>query len=152
MLTLIVFGAKYLIVAGIIAFGFFFFKNSPEIRKKIMLFSVFSLPLSYLLGLLARHLWLNPRPFVVNDLEPLIHHAADNGFPSDHTLLLATLAAIAYFFNKKYSFVLWAITLVVGFSRILAQVHHFADILGSIIIALIATGLVYFVLERQKKL
>ncbi len=120
--------------------------------KKLALFSALTLPLSYILGVIARSLWYNPRPFVVKGIEPLIAHVPDNGFPSDHTLLLATLAAIAYHFDKRVSAALWIATLLVGLYRVMAQVHHFVDILGSILIALVSTSLVYFVLMRLKKL
>lgn len=127
-------------------------KNSLEAGKKLALFSAFTLPLSYILGVIARSLWYNPRPFVVKGIQPLIEHIPDNGFPSDHTLLFATLATIAYYFNKKASIVLWAITILVGIHRMLGQVHHLIDILGSIVIALISARFVHFVLKRQKKL
>ena len=29
--------------------------------------------------------WVDPRPFVVDGRAPLVPHADDNGFPSDHT-------------------------------------------------------------------
>ena len=72
----------------------------PEIfisyAKKVLPLGVISLPLTYVLGVIARSLYFNPRPFMVSGVEPLISHAADNGFPSDHTLLLASIASLVF--------------------------------------------------------
>ncbi|MEK7135264.1 MAG: phosphatase PAP2 family protein [Patescibacteria group bacterium] len=120
--------------------------NNP-ILKKLALFSALTLPLSYILGVIARSLWYNPRPFVVKGIEPLIAHIPDNGFPSDHTLLLATLASIAYYFDKKYSAALWVVTILVGLSRVFAQVHHLVDILASMVIALVSAKIAYAIIH-----
>lgn len=101
---------------------------------------------------MARALYFDPRPFVEGQFEPLIKHVADNGFPSDHTLLLAAIASVITFYDKRYATILWVITLVVGLSRVYAGVHHLLDIAGAILIALVSTSLVYFVLMRIKKL
>ena len=121
---------------------------NTSILKKLALFSALTLPLSYVLGVVARSLWYNPRPFVVKGIEPLIAHIPDNGFPSDHTLLFATLAAIAYYFDKRYSAALWIVTLIVGIHRMLGQVHHLVDILASILIALVSARVAYVIIHR----
>jgi undecaprenyl-diphosphatase len=151
MEALIIFCAKYLFLSSLLVSGWFFLNQSKETKKVLAKFYLFTLPLTYGLGLTARSLWFNARPFVEKNIEPLIKHSADNGFPSDHTLLLAALAAGMFYFDKKIALVLWIITLIVGISRILAQVHHFADIFGSILIALISALIVYFVLEKQRE-
>lgn len=120
---------------------------NKTILKKLAQLSAITLPLSYILGVFARSLWYNPRPFVVKGIEPLIAHIPDNGFPSDHTLLLATLASIAYYFDKRYSAALWVVTLLVGLSRVFAQVHHLVDILGSIVIALVSAKIAYAIIH-----
>jgi undecaprenyl-diphosphatase len=150
--ALIIFCAKYLVAAAMPAFALAFYMQPADSRKKMAVFSALSLPLSYVLGLIARGLWFNARPFVIDGLRPLIAHAADNGFPSDHTLLLASLSSIAFAFDRRLSIALWLITAVVGAARVLSRVHHLADILGSIAIALVSAAVVYFVIERKKKL
>jgi len=124
----------------------------PEIfisyAKKVLPLGVISLPLTYVLGVIARSLYFNPRPFMVSGVEPLISHAADNGFPSDHTLLLASIASLVFIFNRKLAAWLWVITILVGISRVYAGVHHFIDILGSISIAIASTALVYVIIRK----
>lgn len=148
---LAIFGAKYLFLLAPIVALVFLYRASPEVRKGVAVFGLLSLPLTYVIGLVARSLYENPRPFVVENIKPLIDHVADNGFPSDHLLLLAGLATLISFFDKKLGILFWVIALLVGISRVYAQVHHWTDILGSIVIALIVGGVVHFVLEARKK-
>lgn len=151
METLIIFSAKYLFLLSPLLVGWFIYQRWPSDGKDMARFALFSLPLTYVAGLIARTLYYNPRPFFAENFEPLIPHLADNGFPSDHTLLLAGLATVIYFFDKKWSIPLWCIAVVVGIARILAGVHHILDIAASVAIALISGFLVYFVLKRPKK-
>ena len=105
-------------------------------KKEFFLFSLFVLPTSYLLGLLAGHLFYDPRPFVADpSVIPLFSHAPDNGFPSDHALLTGTLAAIVSAFNAPLAALLWLLAFLVGGARVLANVHHALDIAGSFAIA-----------------
>jgi len=152
MNMLVVFMADKLAYLSVAIFIIWLWRLAQEKRAKILSFALYLLPLVYMLGLTARTLYYNPRPFVTGGFRPLIDHVADNGFPSDHVLLLASLASLVFCFDKKFSIPLWIIALAVGFSRLYAGIHHFVDIMGSLGIALIATGLVYFVFQRQKKL
>lgn len=150
--TFFIFSAKYLIVLSPLLALWIFYVAPSEIRKQIFLQSVLTLPLALGLSVLARHFYFDPRPFVVEYFTPLISHVADNGFPSDHVLLLATLASLITIFHRRMGVFLWLITLVVGIARVYVGVHHPIDIFGSILIALVSTWLVYFVLHRLKKL
>lgn len=151
MANFIVFGAKYLFLLSPLLAALFICWRWQFDGKNIVRFALFSLPLTYLLGLLARMLYYNPRPFFKENFAPLIPHLANNGFPSDHTLLLAGLATLVSIFNQKWSIPLWSITVIVGIARILAGVHHVLDIVASIGIALISGSLVYFVLKRPER-
>ena len=44
---------------------------------------------------------LTPRPFVVQHVAPLFPRDADNGFPSDHTLLATFFAVCVFFYSRK---------------------------------------------------
>ena len=148
--ALFIFGAEKLFILSFIVVGYFFYKLPKEKRIEIIIFTFFTLPLAFILGEFARHLYVNPRPFVVRGFEPLISHAPDNGFPSDHALLLSSIAAIVSFFSRKYALILWAITLLVSLSRMYAGLHHSIDILGSILIALLSATVVHVVLSWRK--
>lgn len=150
MNELIVFIASYVYLVSIALFAGYFFYAQKIVRRRFLLISVFALPLSYLLGLLAKHLYYDPRPFVVLHITPLFAHAADNGFPSDHALLMGTLAAIVTVFDRRLGVLLWILAILVGSARVLAAVHHPIDILASFAIAIIATLVVTTLLKRRE--
>ena len=147
MNILVIFLAKYLyIVLLAIAVGVVGFNK--EIRKKVIGLSLGTLPLSFLTGKLLGWVYYNPRPFVVKNIQPLISHAADNGFPSDHTLLCATVASTIFVYNRKIGLFLFFLSLLVGGARVLAQIHSPVDVMGSFLIAILTTYIFYFLLNR----
>ncbi len=134
MNILIIFSAKYLVfVAAAIAI-FYFLKQPRKTQKEILIFVLILFPVSYLTAKIISHFYFDPRPFVAQNFTPLLPHAADNGFPSDHTLLGAAIAFAIFHFNKKLGFLLLCFTVLVGVARVMAGVHHAVDIAGSIVI------------------
>lgn len=84
---ILIFSAKYLLVLPAIILGIYFLLQSKQVQKNILIFAIPSLLLTYLLGLLAGHLYYDPRPFVVGNFTPLIPHTPDNGIPLEVTLI-----------------------------------------------------------------
>ena len=142
--TLVIFGAKYLYLVIVIALLTYVFRQPKELRWKIALCAVIILPLTYIAAKIASIFYYDPRPFVVGQFAPLLPHDPDNGFPSDHTLLSSAIAAVVFFFHRKLGLWLFMIAFAVGASRVLAGIHHFADIFGSMAIASV---MAYIVLE-----
>ncbi len=149
---LYIFGAKYLFALSPLIALVFFLKQSFDIKKKIVFFAVFAIPLIYLVAFLAGLAYDNPRPFVAENFIPLVEHAADNGFPSGHTLFTASIAAIIYFFNRRIGNILLLIAMAVGMSRVGAGVHHSIDILASIVIAFGVAWIVSRVIRKSRVL
>ena len=90
----------------------------------------------------AAHLHTDPRPFVVNpSVRPLFAHPADNGFPSDHTALSMTVAALVWVQRRTVGAVLAVLALGVGAARVAAHVHHVQDIVAGALIGLVAAGI-----------
>lgn len=147
---LIIFTAEYfymvIIVIAIIAIIY----ETEVIRKNILKLSLFSLPTALILGKIANRLFADPRPFVVEKVQPLIAHSSDNGFPSDHTLLVMTVASIICVYNRKVGVLLFVLAGLVGVARVLAKVHHPIDILASTIISIISTAIVFVALRKYK--
>ncbi len=135
MNTLIIFSAKYLYLF-VVAIAAVLFWRLKEYRREMLIFAAISFPLMYLVRLLAGYLYFNPRPFVVEHFIPLISHSADNGFPSDHTLLVSAIAMLFFYYRRRISAVVWALAFVVGAARVMAGVHHSIDIAGSMLIAI----------------
>jgi undecaprenyl-diphosphatase len=148
--TLFIFGAQYVFILSLIIGFFHFIRSDKNTRKHIFLIALIVLPLAFISAKTANYFFINPRPFVVGGFEPLIPHAPDNGFPSDHTLLLSALAAIWTFVDRRTALVLWGITLFVGISRVYAGVHHVLDIVASILISIVCAYLAYAILIRIK--
>ena len=66
-----------------------FFLSLSGKRKTIFAYrALLALPIAFLLGRLASLIILSPRPFVVENIQPLIAHVPNNGFPSEHFLLI----------------------------------------------------------------
>lgn len=146
-----IFGAKYLVIASGLLAMYLFWKSDAETRKRIFKFGVVSLPLTYIFGLIARVLYYNPRPFMVSGVEPLIEHAPDNGFPSDHVLLVSALAVLVTAFDRRLGALAWVIALLVAVSRVYTGVHHALDVVASILISILVGGVLYYFLNNRKQ-
>ena len=146
----IIFAAKYLhlivILAAVIALAI---KDSST-RRKIIKLGVLALPASYLTAKILSHFFYNPRPFVVEHTTPLISHAANNGFPSDHTLLAMTVAATFFIYDRRIGTMLAILSLAVGLGRILTRVHYPIDVSASAVIAFLITYSCYLILKKVK--
>src|SRR3989344_9511621 len=86
MTELIVFGAKYLVAPVIVSAAIVLSRNK-ERRKHLTWTLAVALPLGYTLARLAGIFFAHNQPFAVEGLEPLVPHAVDNSFPSDHVLI-----------------------------------------------------------------
>lgn len=149
MNTLFIFGAKYLFLVSITLLIYSFLKSDKTKRVRMFRFALLSLPLTYIGGLIARRLYFNPRPFVEGNFTPLIEHAPDNGFPSDHILLVASLSVLLTIYNPKIGALSWAITTLVAVSRVYTGVHHSLDVIASILLSILV-GIVIYSLNKRK--
>ena len=146
--SLFIFGAKYAIIAVPAVAGIYFLKQSKLSQKHMAIFAAITLPLAYVVAKIGGKLYNNPRPFVAQHFAPLIPHVPDNGFPSDHVLLSATIAAILYPYSKTVSVFVWILTLYIAISRVYVGVHHTTDVVGSAMIAIVVAFLVYTQLKK----
>jgi undecaprenyl-diphosphatase len=91
---------------------------------------------------LAAGVHADPRPFVVDpSVKALFTHPPDNGFPSDHTALAATVALLVMIYRKFLGAVLLTASIVAGAARVAAHVHHVQDIVAGALIAVVAVEL-----------
>ncbi len=140
----------YLIVAILALVAFFMATRDEKLRLVAM--ALIALPLAYILGVLSGLVISSPRPFVVDNVQPLIRSSTDNGFPSDHTLLSMVLAMLIFAVNKKFGVLLIVLAAGVAVGRVSAHVHHPIDVIGSTIIAAVAVAIAYFVAPRIESL
>lgn len=150
MNLLYIIGAKYLFIIPVILGLWVFLKSSKFLKKELLKFSIPTLGITFIIGKILNHYIYNSRPFVKEGFSPLIAHAPDNGFPSDHMLLVASIAMIITFYNKKLGMWLWILAILVGISRIAVGVHHPIDILASAAIAILSSTIVYYLLKNRR--
>lgn len=146
--TLIIFGANDLIFAAMVVAAIVFWRLAHPIQKDTLWLAILTLPTAFILSRLVSWLYFNPRPFVVGQFVPLVAHAADNGFPSDHTLLLSAVAMLFWRANRRVSVGLWILAVLVGAARVAAGVHHPIDILGSMAISIVVAVSADAILKR----
>ena len=149
---LVIFFAKYVylvVIAIVVIYGLL---QPRPVQKKMLLLTIICLPLIYIFAKIGSHFFYDTRPFVTHHIKPLIPHAPDNGFPSDHTLISAAFASVLFVFNKKWGIVAGVLAVLVGVSRVYAQIHSPIDILGSIVISIVVVGVVVIYLKRFTRL
>lgn len=145
---IIIFSAKYLLyIIALIALIFFVLANR-NIKIRIIKSLIVSAPLALILAKISSLFIYDIRPFAAENVIPLISHAADNGFPSDHTLAAMLIAIVIFKFNKKLGTVLIILAILLGVARVLAKIHHPLDIIGSIIIDLVSVWIAIWVLKK----
>lgn len=99
---------------------------------------------SFVLAQLGGTLFDDPRPFVTSHVRPLIAHAPDNGFPSDHALLAAAVVALVALVDPIWAFPFVILAVLIDWARVGAGIHHVADVLGSSVVVAIATLIAVF--------
>lgn len=145
--NLIIFTAQYLILAvaaGVTVAWFL----APKVNQLRFALSVVAAGvIALVLSRIASRLYYDPRPFVTENVKPLFDHAADNGFPSDHSLLAMALTASTYFFNKRLAGIMLVLTVLIGVARVLAKVHSPIDIGGAWIIGVIGAAASFYLVK-----
>jgi undecaprenyl-diphosphatase len=144
MNELIIFCAKYLIYLVIVA-AFIYWLTLPKKSKlRSAVFGVITILVAFVLAKIGGGLFYNARPFVSDHVTALFKYPADNGFPSDHTLITASIGVTIFAISKKWGSVLLVAAIIIGLSRVLAHVHHPVDILASILFAIVGGIVAYY--------
>lgn len=139
-MTLVTLLATYtLFLVLLIAAGAWLTLDRPR-KVELVVAGVLALAVVGVLIVVTSHLWTDPRPFVVDGVAPAIAHAADNGFPSDHTAAAAAVAGLVLAYRRRLGILLVLLAVVVGMSRVAAHVHHVPDIIGGLGIGLVAAA------------
>lgn len=145
MHSLIIFVGKYFIFLSLAAVGIYWLSAKTSVKLSLAWQLVAGGILALALSVLAAHLYYDTRPFVSHHLVPLIPHAADNGFPSDHALLAAFLAFTMFLYSRRASLLLFIIAVLIGWARVAAHIHNPIDIVGSFVIAGLSVIVVYLI-------
>lgn len=140
---LMIFGAEHLIFLMLILSFVFAVKGKIPERKSLLLFLV-SFPILVLLIKFIHLFLFEPRPYITNDILPLITHQADASFPSRHASISFAMAFAFLYFKSKLGIPILLMASWVGISRVYVGVHYPLDILGGFVV-----GAVSLIIAKQ---
>jgi membrane-associated phospholipid phosphatase len=137
-----VFFAGKLVFVLAIAWLLVVFWQRSRITPASVIRLVLLLAVSYVAAKLVSHVVIDPRPYLVQHIKPLIQLSTDNGFPSDHSLLAWALAISLVWFapSAVWPFVVGAILVMLG--RLGVAAHHTLDVTGSALIVVVVALIV----------
>jgi len=134
---LIEFFATFLIwvlYAGLVVLWFI----DGKIRKEQVVHALVAGALAWLIAFAIKRLFPTLRPFILNGGEvDVLMVPTDSAFPSAHTALAFSLAVTIFMHDRKVGFWYLAAALMIGTTRVLANVHYPIDILGGAFIGTI---------------
>lgn len=152
MHTISIFLAQYLIF-GILVLAVGYWLLAPAARKlRLIISGGITAAVGGLLAVIGSHAYYDPRPFVGGHVQALIGHTADNGFPSDHTLLAMVVALSVCMVSRRFGAILVVLAALVAAGRVLVHVHHPLDVIASTIFALVGALVAWWVtphIERR---
>jgi len=122
-------------LVGIAGLTWFFARPGGSVRSKMAAVSAAaSGAVALLVNVLLGRLWFHDRPFVDHPRHTLllIHHAADNSFPSDHASLAFAVAFSVLAFHRRLGLLLLLGAGCVGVDRIFVGVHYPLDVAASV--------------------
>lgn len=123
------------------------FRNRKWLRRGWMV--LFSLAADFLLcNVLLKPLVDRTRPYYVLGYDPLIPPVGDASFPSGHTAASFAAATAIYAINKKWGIAAYLFAAVMGFSRLYLGVHFPTDVLGGVVVGIVAAKIALKGMER----
>ncbi len=143
--------AEYLPIIFILFLLYLWFNKNNH--KNFALYSMYSAAIGILLNFLITLFYFHPRPFMDHIGKLLIKHPPETSFPSDHTTFMLSIAFMLLYFKKtrKAGIILSLLGIAGGIARIYSGLHYPFDILGSIIAAIISSGIIIFFKEKLQK-
>jgi len=108
--------------------------------KRVLLEGAAVVIFGLLINQLITVFYVHPRPYMMGLCKPLIPHAPETSFPSDHATLLFG-AALALLFRsgwKSKGALLFLIAVIGAWGRVYTGLHFPFDMLGSFAVALFA--------------
>ncbi len=144
--------AKYSPIVFIFALLYYWFKDKEY--KNISLYSGYSAVLGISLNFLITLFYFHPRPFMEHIGVLLINHKPETSFPSDHTTFMLSIGFMFLYFKKtrNLGIVLSVLGLAGGTARIYSGLHYPFDILGSVLVAIISSYIIFLSRKKLQKL
>ncbi|MFE0507234.1 undecaprenyl-diphosphatase [Peribacillus butanolivorans] len=114
-----------------------------ENYKYTVVFAAMTGALGIFINFVIGLIYFEPRPFVTHNVHLLITHAADASFPSDHTTGAFALSLAVFLRHRKIGFGMVLLALLTGISRVYVGHHYPVDVIGSIVVAIVVSILIY---------
>lgn len=145
---IILFMAEYAIIVVCLVAAIYWLTLAKKDKLRLVIFGLVASLVGLALVKLGAAIFYDPRPFVTHNLIPVYSHINDNGFPSDHTVLAAVVALTIYSASKRLGGILFGLALAIGLARVLGNIHSPIDILGSLVFALLAGAVAYYLTPK----
>ena len=144
----IVFVAKYFLYLSVAIVGIHWLMATKRDKIDLMAHYLVGGIIALVLAKVGAHFYYDTRPFVSHHIRPLMPHAADNGFPSDHALLSSFLGFTMLAYSRRLGYGLLVLAVLIGAARVAAHIHSPIDIVGSFVFAALATVLTRLIVGR----
>jgi len=125
-------GQDFIILSLLGLVGIWFGLHGPN-KKRLAIELLLAGVIAYCLAKLGAVLYNDPRPFMVSHVAPYFTSSTDNGFPSDHTLLASLIGFLTIRYDRKAGIALLVLAVLIAVARVVAGVHHVADVIGAFV-------------------
>ena len=132
-------GAPYIVVVLLAVFWL----TTNRRRRPAILEAALAVAVGLLINQGIAFFYFHPRPFMIGLCHPLISHAPETSFPSDHATLLFA-AALSLLLRRRWrqqGIVLLAFALAGSWGRVYTGLHFPFDIAGSLLVAVVSVAL-----------
>jgi undecaprenyl-diphosphatase len=114
-------------------------------KKNESLYAFYASIIGLFINFIIGFFYFHPRPFAAGLGHQLIYHANDSSFPSDHATLAFSIAFSFIILDKKklLGILCLIFAFIISFARVYVGVHFPFDIVGSFIVSLFSTIIIY---------
>ncbi len=131
--------ARYLIFLVPIYLTWMFLKKDNYFKEQ-SLFSFYSALMGLFFNFVISLFYFHPRPFMFHIVRVLISHNPDSSFPSDHVTIFLCIGFYLLTESKLklYGLLFILLGFTVGLARIYCGIHWPLDIMGSLVVSMLA--------------
>nr|WP_321238255.1 undecaprenyl-diphosphatase [uncultured Tolumonas sp.] len=124
-------------------------KGSSDTRRSAITASA-AVAVALLIGQIINYAWPHPRPFMIGLGHTFLEHKSEASFPSDHALVLFTLA-IGFISTglRKLGVQLLLAGIAVSWARVFLGVHFPFDIAGALVVSIPSVWVATAMLNRS---